>query len=409
MSNHHADRTVLYLTHNYPRHSGDFAGAFIARLAELVVQRGHRAIVIAPHAPGTSEQETVNGVDVHRFRYASDEREVIAYRGEVGKIALWGSQGIGAYNRFLRSFTRAGRTSIREHQPDVIHAHWWIPGGLVASRLPGETRVVLTMHGTDIRMLSKMSWIRPLARRVFRRADAITVVSSPLAALVERQIPDADRKLSILPMPPNDEAFTQSDSAPAANTPPVVLCVTRFTEQKRNAVLLKAAARLASEGVDLRLKLIGKGPLEDDLRAMAAGFGLEQIVEFAPPMPQDQLASEYARADLVVLPSVDEGLGMVLIEAQMCGTAVLGVRSGGIVDIIEHDDTGWLTAPDDVDALADGIRQLLSDANLRHRLAAAGRKSALSRFSSRAIVERFLELYGISRSREHDARGDVPT
>lgn len=409
MSRHPVDSTVLYLTHNYPRHPGDFAGAFVARLAELVVQRGHQAVVIAPHAPGIPEAEIVNGVRVHRFRYAPDEHEVIAYRGEMGKIALWGVQGIGAYNRFLRAFTKAARSMREECQPDVVHAHWWIPGGLVASRLPRGQRTVLTMHGTDIRMLSRMSWIRPLARRVFRRADAITVVSSALAAPVRRDIPEADYKLSIVPMPPNDDAFTQSDNIPAANTPPHVLCVTRFTQQKRNGLLLEALARLTRAGVDLRLKFIGKGPLEDDLRATVSRYGLEAFVDFSAPMPQDQLALEYARADLVVLPSVDEGLGMVLIEAQMCGTAVLGVRSGGIVDIIDHDRTGWLVSPDNVDALADGLRDLLGDAELRRRLGAAGRESAIARFSSSAIVDRFLDLYGLAGIDGDGPQVDVQT
>ncbi|MBD3298134.1 MAG: hypothetical protein GF341_05720, partial [candidate division Zixibacteria bacterium] len=117
MSNDRPDRTILLLTHNYPRHPGDFAGAFVARLAELLVHRGYRAVVVAPHAPGTAEQETVNGVVIRRFRYASDDREIIAYRGELGKISLWGPQGLWAYRRFLRAFTRAAQAAWREFNP----------------------------------------------------------------------------------------------------------------------------------------------------------------------------------------------------------------------------------------------------------------------------------------------------
>ena len=399
---------ILFLTHNYPRHREDFAGRFVARLAELVVARGHQVMVVAPHAAGCAMEEEDHGVLVRRFRYASDADEVIAYRGEMGKIQLAGPLGMAAYWRFVRSFTQAAQRAIADSQPTAMHAHWWVPGGWVASRVKSSVPLVVTMHGTDLRMIERKAWIRPLAANVFDRARTITVVSQSLADGVATLMPRARQKLRVTPMPANDTAFQPATEPSSANSTPVILCVTRFTAQKRNDVLLRAIGQLAQDPMDLRVRLVGEGPLEDEVRSLARERGIAQMIEFVPPMAQDALADEYRRADLVVLPAVDEGFGMVLIEAQMCGTAVLGARSGGIIDIIDHERTGLLFEPDDVNALTEGLKRLVRDPDLRQRVAKAGRESAERRFSSRAIVDRFLGWYGAADDRTTRKGQDTP-
>ena len=86
---------VLFLTHNYPRHPEDFAGRFVARLAELIVARGPQVMVVAPHAAGCAMAEDDHGVHVHRFRYAADEDEVIAYWCARSGITYLGRADIG--------------------------------------------------------------------------------------------------------------------------------------------------------------------------------------------------------------------------------------------------------------------------------------------------------------------------
>jgi D-inositol-3-phosphate glycosyltransferase len=120
---------------------------------------------------------------------------------------------------------------------------------------------------------------------------------------------------------------------------------------------------------------------------------LAESVEFAGSMNQTALAEEYRRADLVVLTAVQEGFGMALVEAQLCGCAVVGVRSGGLTDIIEDGRSGLLARPDDPDDLAMVLEGALSDPSRRSGLAAAGLESARRLFSSEAIANRFIEWY----------------
>lgn len=399
---------ILFLTHNYPRHRDDFAGRFVAQLAEFVAARGSKVLVVAPHAAGCSMTEADGGIEVRRFRYASDEDEVIAYRGEMGKVNLSGPLGMAAYWRFVRAFTQAGQEAVSDFRPTAVHAHWWIPAGWVASRLQTGIPLVVTMHGTDLRMIERKAWIRPLAARVFDRAQIITVVSQSLADGVAKLIPRAQGKLQVTPMPANDAAFHVGTEPSGASETPTILCVTRFTAQKRNDLLLRAVAKVSDNHMAFRLRFVGEGQLRDQIESLTAELGITGHVDFVPPMSQDALADEYRRADLVVLPAVDEGFGMVLVEAQLCGTAVLGARSGGIIDIIDHERTGWLVEPDDVASLAAGLRRLLGDAELRLRLALAGRESAERRFSSRAIVDRFLRWYLPVGAGTSGGRQDTP-
>ncbi len=384
---------VLFLTHNYPRHAGDYAGRFLERLASLLTERGAKVGVLAPHHPGALEQEDMQGIFVRRFRYGSDAQEVLAYRGDWGGAKLAGPHGLWAHYRFFHAFARAARQFSAESHPRVVHAHWWIPAGWVARPLSRQARLIVTSHGTDIRLLQRKAWMRPLAARVFSRAQVITTVSSWLGEDLSRRFSGIHDKLGVAPMPPEDSLFTGSPR-PTTNDPPVVLSVTRFTAQKRNDVLLQALALLRDRGVKFRARLVGEGgALRDRTVAQLQQLGLEQSTVLAGSKLQSELVEEYRSADVTVLTAIDEGLGLALVEAQLSGCAVIGARSGGITDIITDGESGLLVPPADPAALADTLERVLKDPALRLRLATDGQKSARARFSAQAIVDRFWGWY----------------
>jgi len=391
-----ADRIdVLFLTHNFPRHSADFAGRFLARLACLIQEQGPRVGVLAPHHPGASTEETIDDIRVWRFRYASDAAEQIAYRGEWGGLPLFGPRGIWAHGRFLRCFHSAAKDLVEQYRPSVIHAHWWVPGGWVARRFATGRRLAVTLHGADLRLLQRKRWLRPLAARVFARADIITTVSSPLARALSDWFPHSAHKLQVAPMPADDSIFSPLPGVKTTNDPPLIICVTRFTAQKRNDVLLKALDLLRRREVRFHARLIGEGgDLKPQIQRQISASGLGAMVELVGSMDQRALADVYRRADVVVLPAVDEGFGMVLVEAQLCGCAVVGVTSGGITDIISPEASGLLARPDDPESLAEVLARVLADHELRERLTGGGLAWAREKFSSAAIVDRFLTWYG---------------
>ncbi|HEX8863146.1 MAG TPA: glycosyltransferase, partial [Actinomycetes bacterium] len=138
---------VVFAAHAFPRHQGDLTGAFLLRLAEALEREGVEVEAVAPAAPGLPARDHLGGVAVRRYRYAPRRAETIAYTGGMhtrvaspaGALALAGLLGAGTV-----ALRRAAAGA------DVVHAHWWFPGG-VQALVAGRRPLVITMHGTDIR------------------------------------------------------------------------------------------------------------------------------------------------------------------------------------------------------------------------------------------------------------------
>jgi glycosyltransferase involved in cell wall biosynthesis len=169
--------------------------------------------------------------------------------------------------------------------------------------------------------------------------------------------------------------------------------VARYTRQKRLDDILAAAARLKSEGIDLRIVMVGEGPTEDELKETVRSKGLDETVEFVPLVAQQKLGELYRRSDIVILSSEGEGFGLVLVEAGLTGRPVIGTRSGGITDIVNDGENGLLYEVGDTDALAACIRTLVTDPGKRHELGEGGYRRATEHFSTPVLVDRVYKLF----------------
>ena len=383
---------VLVATHNYPRFPGDRAGAFVARLAEAAARAGHDVRVVAPHAPGSPVRERVGDVDVVRFRYAPDRWERVAYRGDLHRqraSSLLGACGIPA---FLLAFRHALRREVRSFRPDVVHAHWWFPAGWLAAQ--AVVPVVVTLHGSDVRLLDRGPLVRRLARRVLSRAAAVTTVSQFLADDLAASLPGLATPVIVTPMPVDAEHFAAGKATGRA-IPPRVLYAGNLVPSKGVDVLLRAAAILRDTGTSFRLKVLGEGPAAAELRQLSAQLGIADLVEWAPFVTQDAMPAEYGASTVTVLPSRGkaEGLGLILVEALLAGSAVVGSPAGGIPEVVRSMETGLIARDGDAVDLAEQIGRLLNDAPLRERLASGGESMARSTFAPEAAARRVAELY----------------
>jgi glycosyltransferase involved in cell wall biosynthesis len=143
------------------------------------------------------------------------------------------------------------------------------------------------------------------------------------------------------------------------------------------------------------LKILGEGPARPDLERLARELGVDDRVDWSDFVPQDRMPAEYGASTVTVLPTRGqaEGLGLVLVEALLAGSAVVGTPAGGIPEVVQDGTTGLLARDGDPDDLANKIRRLLGDPGLRNRLSATGRARAMETYSSAAAARRFLDLY----------------
>ena len=173
---------------------------------------------------------------------------------------------------------------------------------------------------------------------------------------------------------------------------PLLLAAGRHTEQKNFEALIEASALLGRRDVEHRLVIAGEGPLRARHEELAAAAAADGRIVF--PGVVSDLSDLMQAADVFVLPSLWEGLPLVLLEAMYAGCAVAASRIEGVVEVLDDGVTGVLTAPGDATALADALAELLEDDGRRRRLADAGRGLVASRHSFEGVVEKLMDLYG---------------
>jgi len=377
---------VLFLTHSFPRFTGDAPGSFLLRLAVALREMDIGVHVIAPGARDVASSESLDGITVERFRYAPRRYETLAYTGNMAEDVSASLSGKLALGGLMSAELARSLATSRRFDPDVVHAHWWFPSGVVGtwlSRLT-STPLVTTLHGTDVRFAKQVRTSRPLFRRVMKRSKCVTTVSTWLASEVAKLTSGAQP--IVAPMPVATERF-DAGGARAANR---FLFAGRLNEQKGLDHLLRAFASMKNPAM---LDVVGEGGSADHFRLLSSQLGVSDRVLWHGQITQHELVSYYQSATAVVVPSRDEGLGLVAAEALLCETPVIAFRSGGLVDVIEDGVTGTLVTPGDTLQLASALDDVIGSRERHAALAAEGRKFVLETFSPQAAASRYADIY----------------
>lgn len=235
-----------------------------------------------------------------------------------------------------------------------------------------------------------MAWQASFERRHLERADA-AVVTSRYAAGRVKDLYKVEKTTVVIPELIDLCAWRRLFAcAPAQSIPSEfsVLTVCRFYPRKRLEVLLEAAAKLRDIIPNLRVHIVGNGPERARLRRIWRHLRLEETVIWLGDVSQLELACEYNRADVFCLPSVQEGFGIVFLEAMAAGKPIVAVRAAAVPEVVDH---GLLVEPDDSESLAQAILKLYREPELRSELAAAGTQTVLQ-YDAPKVARQFLAL-----------------
>lgn len=397
---------LLVLTSTFPRWAGDREPPFVFELSRRLTT-DFDVHVLAPHAAGAQREETLGGLTVHRFRYAPERLEQLAYEGGILARLRERRWRLMLVPCLLVGQWWALRRLRREYRFDAVHAHWLIPQGLVAVLAGVRTRSALlcTSHGGDLFGLRGPLFAR-LKRAILTRCDGVTVVSVAMADEVRRLCPGMAP--DVIPMG-TDLAGLFAPAPAVSRDTGTVLFAGRLVEKKGVRYLIEAVAALGKAGRAVRLRIAGGGPQLDALRAQARSLGIADRVEFLGAVGHERLATLFQTAGVAVVPSVvasdgdQEGFGLVIVEAMGCGCPVIASRLPAINDIAVDGETALLVPPANVDALATAIGAVLDDPAGAQQRAAAARANVEARFDWGSIGRRYADVLVrvIARHRQH--------
>jgi glycosyltransferase involved in cell wall biosynthesis len=313
------------------------------------------------------------GVEVVRF----------PIRADLDPLLLW------RLMRFLRTV-----------RPDIVHTHL-IHGdlyGTLAARLTDVPVVVSTKHNDDAFRRNRFyAW---LSRRATRWQDRIITISDHLARFsVEVEKLDADKITRIhygldgaaFRACVQDVASVRAEFRIPADAP-LVGVVARLDSQKGHIYLLRAWVQVTAALPEARLLVVGDGPLRGELQQQTYDLGLEGSVIFAGR--REDVPRIMAALDVVTLPSLWEGFGLVLLEAMAVARPIVASRVSAIPEIVVEGETGLLVPPRDVDALAAALIALLRDQQRATEMGRRGRVRLEQEFTLGKMIEATDRVYG---------------
>jgi len=380
---------ILLISSVYPRFKTDQEVPWLRTSVSFLKNAGCEIAVVAPSHKGLKSHE-IDGVKVHRFRYAPAKLEFLTHdEGAPSKMAKNPLLQLLAIPYIIIGSFFTLKICLK-FKPQIIHVHWPFPHGFMAffAKIFYKAPVILTFYGAELLLMRKKKWIKPFLKFFIKHANSIFAISGFTAKKVEEIYP---RKIEILPYGTTFFNSSATEGGPKGEVYRI-LFVGRHIERKGLEYLIKAAAMLDSDKFQIRIA--GVGDLTEKLKEQAP----EQVL-FLGKLPKEELAKEYLNANCFVLPAIvdskgdTEGLGVVLIEATEYGLPVIASDVGGIPDIVIDRKTGLLVPEKNPEALAAAIKELSENEALQKSLVLGAKEHIKRNFSWDAIIERQVELY----------------
>jgi glycosyltransferase involved in cell wall biosynthesis len=373
---------VLTLTPFYPSQADETAGCFVAEPLGALTRVGITNTIFAaqPFYRGTMHSS-----------HTGERAQWIRY------FSLPGGPGLPSAGAFLfarilgkvRNLQSSGKL-------DLIHAHAPLPCGHAAMLLSAELGIpyVVSVHGLDAFSTQQVQgragqWCRRISQRVYRSSRRVICISEHVREQVLEGTGSGCRT-SVVYNAVDPELFSPGSELARGQT---VLTVGNLIPIKGHEILISAIASISADFPDLALEIIGTGPEQPRLQALAGQLGILKRVRFLGRQSRNQVADAMRRSTVFALPSRYEGLGCVYLEAMSTGKAVVGCRGQGIAEVIQHGKNGFLVGPENGKELALVLAMLLRDERLRGNVGSAARDTILDQFTLSQQAERLARIY----------------
>ena len=393
------------LTHNYPRFPGDFSGNFVEALCEELITQGHRVTVLAPWDPAFDRHPDDHRVQFklyryapvaswHRLGYMRTMQADVAMRSETYWLApAMFASGWAAINRWAR------RT-----KPDVLHAHWALPGGFLGALVSRRQSIplVVSIPGSDALVAAQNPLFRRMARLAFDQAGLITANSQSLRDVAIRDLGADPSKFELIVYGVDPQALVPSRAGVATLRrrlllPPddvVFLAVGRMVYKKGFDVLLRALPLLGAP--NCHLVLVGEGDLWEEWQSLGENLGIQNQLRWVGNVPRDEISTYYNMADVLVMPSITRpatGLSVCVMDAMACGKPIVSSDTAGNPLVVQPGVNGYIVPEGDTVSLAAALTLLAQDPELRRRMGSASRHLVETQFGWPPVTRDYIRHF----------------
>lgn len=381
---------ILIYTHEFIPYKGGVA-TYNYELANGLSELGHEVIVVAP---SYSTEDSILDKKMP-FNVVRTNLPIYSIMESNRSLVML---PVTAY-RFIKV--------LRHYQPDCIliteHA---AHESAALARLYYPFRFTLTVHGTEVYLHFARAGIKGWLKRwlmkcFFHKADRLICVSDSTKNLLEETVNKLQSKTSVihigiglnkLSIKDNPEDLIKRFNLYDGK---VILTVARLSSGKGQDVVIKALPKVVKEIPKTKYLVVGGGPTRSGMEKLSEALGVKESVLFAGSINREYLDYFYDRCDLFVMVSrrgKRESFGIVYLEAWKHEKPVIGGCVGGVGEVIEHEKTGLLIEPNDVNAVSEAICRLLRNEDLAKKMGKAGRQKLEREFSRQAMAQKTLEL-----------------
>jgi glycogen synthase len=384
---------VLILSWEYPPLIEGGLARHVRKLSESLAELGTEVHVLTRGGEESPAEEDVAGVAIHRVREPRRPRDL-------GEFVAW-------VEHMNSDMLAAGVELGDRYEFDLVHGHDWLVAAAcdhLARRFsaPLLTTIHATEHGRHQGWVDKhpQSYIHGVERWITNRSDRVIACSYYMREQIADIFGVPDERVSVIPNGIAPEDLQPSDATElerlraqfAAPDEKLVLLIGRLVYEKGFQLALEAMPRVLEELPDARFLVAGSGTHEQELRRQASDLGLDAHGTFLGWIGDDVLHSLYRIADVCVVPSIYEPFGLVALEAMASGCPCIVADTGGLREVVPHEEAGLRFRPRDPEALAEVAIRVLSDDELGRRLVAEAYEH-LRRFDWADVAERTAAVY----------------
>ncbi len=394
-------KNILWLTSSYPRYKTDSASIFLRNLAQNISNSNNEIHILSPDHISIDTSYKEKWIKKHYFQYFFPRnKQNLAYGAGILPNLKKNRWLYLQAPFFIISMFYYTWKLIRKIQPSIIHAHWIFPQGLVAVILGNiyKIPVITTAHGGDAFAL-RGSILAIIKRWTIKNSTAWTSNTNITANAFGKNIPPPH----IIPMGIDYKKFSTGNAEQLKLNIPqnlvILLFVGRLVEKKGVKDLLTAYSLLSESQIDkTQLWIIGDGTERQALNTLSNSLNINNKVIFWGRLPNEHLPDYYAAADIFIAPSITddsgdtEGQGVMLLEALASGTPIISTTTGGISEVISHNETGILVQPNSPNEIKSAIELLLNSNLLRTKFKLNAQNQA-KKYNWKNIAYKFNDLY----------------